>query len=323
MKLKLGLLKNLTLFLTYLIFFLFLTRSFDSLLRVSYEYRNARTRCPSNDTWKEHSATRQPFSARQEAMSTPYCGRISTRSKWFCERYSETVKAFWSRDDPPISKESMNAIRDTRIDYVFTEFKLRQITAMVFKRILSNDIFGRWRSQKNGSLSCAVVGNSDNLLGSNYGSIIDSHDVVIRMNAALTEGYEKDVGAKTTFQSLYSQIKFAGLAPSIIDVHPCEVYLIHPDFYRSLMETWLRPTSGQKLSSGIILQLFAVHVCNKVDVFGFGVNKKGEYKHYFYSKADKNLNESHSYHDFQSEAELRQKLADEGIITVYPGAVSN
>ena len=66
------------------------------------------------------------------------------------------------------------------------------------------------------------------------------------MNAALTEGYEKDVGAKTTFQSLYSrigtlyqkpnrllvipcalqEIKFAGLAPSIIDVHPCEVRVI-------------------------------------------------------------------------------------------------
>jgi hypothetical protein len=37
--------------------------------------------------------------------------------------------------------------------------------------------------------SCAVVGNSGSLLETQYGDMIDNHDVVIRFNAAKTEGY--------------------------------------------------------------------------------------------------------------------------------------
>lgn len=45
---------------------------------------------------------------------------------------------------------------------------------------------------------CAVVGSSNTLLGSGYGSEIDGHDVVIRCNQAFTTGFEDDVGTKFT-----------------------------------------------------------------------------------------------------------------------------
>lgn len=56
--------------------------------------------------------------------------------------------------------------------------------------------------------SCAVVGNSQNLLGSNYGEKIDKHDYVFRMNSAPVATFEKDVGSRTTHH-VFSHI-FAG-----------------------------------------------------------------------------------------------------------------
>jgi hypothetical protein len=49
--------------------------------------------------------------------------------------------------------------------------------------------------------SCAVVGNSNNLIGSGYGSFIDSHDIVFRMNVAPVEKqYAQDIGYKTNIR---------------------------------------------------------------------------------------------------------------------------
>lgn len=47
---------------------------------------------------------------------------------------------------------------------------------------------------------CAIVGNSGVLLDEEHGSFIDSHDFVLRMNAAPIEGYESHVGEKTTLR---------------------------------------------------------------------------------------------------------------------------
>ena len=50
------------------------------------------------------------------------------------------------------------------------------------------------------ALSCAVVGNGGSLLLYELGSTIDMHDVVIRLNAGPTNGFETHVGSKTTLR---------------------------------------------------------------------------------------------------------------------------
>ncbi|XP_037549504.1 CMP-N-acetylneuraminate-beta-galactosamide-alpha-2,3-sialyltransferase 1-like [Nematolebias whitei] len=53
--------------------------------------------------------------------------------------------------------------------------------------------------------TCAVVGNSVNLRRSHYGPLIDSQDVVIRINHGKVKGYEKDVGSRTTHRVMYPE----------------------------------------------------------------------------------------------------------------------
>lgn len=52
-----------------------------------------------------------------------------------------------------------------------------------------------------------IVGNGPSLLGSELGVVIDSYDIVVRFNNYRTEGYEQDVGTKTTIWSRYRDLE--------------------------------------------------------------------------------------------------------------------
>ncbi|GMH11124.1 hypothetical protein Nepgr_012965 [Nepenthes gracilis] len=54
--------------------------------------------------------------------------------------------------------------------------------------------------------SCAVVGNSGILLNSEHGELIDSHEVVIRLNNARIESFKRNVGSKTSISFINSNI---------------------------------------------------------------------------------------------------------------------
>ncbi|GAV76831.1 Glyco_transf_29 domain-containing protein [Cephalotus follicularis] len=54
--------------------------------------------------------------------------------------------------------------------------------------------------------SCAVVGNSGILLGTEYGGLIDNHEFVIRLNNARVGTFESKVGSKTNVSFINSNI---------------------------------------------------------------------------------------------------------------------
>ncbi|XP_029980774.1 beta-galactoside alpha-2,6-sialyltransferase 2 [Sphaeramia orbicularis] len=62
------------------------------------------------------------------------------------------------------------------------------------------------QKDQRGFKTCAVVTSAGAILRSGLGKEIDTHDAVLRFNAAPTDGYERDVGNKTTIRIINSQI---------------------------------------------------------------------------------------------------------------------
>jgi beta-galactoside alpha-2,3-sialyltransferase (sialyltransferase 4A) len=188
---------------------------------------------------------------------------------------------------------------------------------------------------------CAVVGASRNLIGSRYGELIDAHDVVIRMNRAPTAGFESDVGVKTTHhlmwpkdleesefnreafllmtpitagtEELFDRIRY--LVKEDLRWEPGRVRIIHPEFVKYLDDNW---TNGQGSypSTGFVALMLAVHVCDEVDVFGFGADASGRWDHYY----REGLGEVVWFHPAELEGRLRREMEEKGILKVYRGS---
>lgn len=130
--------------------------------------------------------------------------------------------------------------------------------------------------------TCAVVGNSGDLLKNEFGPEIDSHDVVIRDNEApVIEKYAKYVGMKRSFR-----LMARGVARNMIKVasgSDDEVLiiksLIHKDFI-AMIEELPNPVY---LFQGVVLRRgakgtgiksieLALSMCDIVDIYGFTVD---------------------------------------------------
>ncbi|XP_063955687.1 alpha-N-acetylgalactosaminide alpha-2,6-sialyltransferase 2-like [Lytechinus pictus] len=62
-----------------------------------------------------------------------------------------------------------------------------------------DDRLRKVKGQSRDCTTCAIIGNGGILKGSGKGAEIDAHDYVFRVNAAVTKGFENDVGKKTSF----------------------------------------------------------------------------------------------------------------------------
>eukprot|EP00899_Mesostigma_viride_P028000 jgi/Mesvir1/8385/Mv12630-RA.1 len=73
--------------------------------------------------------------------------------------------------------------------------------------------------QEGGFGSCAIVATGRNLLGKNYGKVIDSYDTVIRIGYAPTKGFEKDVGSRADIYFVRPARSAGGAGrPGLVDV---------------------------------------------------------------------------------------------------------
>jgi hypothetical protein len=206
-------------------------------------------------------------------------------------------------------------------------------------------MFSRISSQSpifpsHGRRLCAVVGASRNLLGSRYGHLIDAHDVVFRVNRAPTEGFSDDVGRKTThhvawptdlrevFADRRAYLLFNPLTlhtPNLFDWmlslvvyqlpwNPERVRIISPEFVKYLDEYWTKGR-GDFPSTGLIALMLAVHVCDEVDVFGFGADAHGRWDRYY----EDDPMVPTDLHPASFEGRLRRQMEKRGILKVFLG----
>lgn len=198
-------------------------------------------------------------------------------------------------------------------------------------------------------ITCAVVGNSANLRGSRYGPLIDSHEIVIRINRGVTRGFEKDVGTKTTHRVMYPEsatdlddnthlvlvpfkmqdfewlmkaftIGFRGrsYAPikSMIKANKDLIMVVNPGFMKYVHEVWLR-NKGSYPSTGFMTLILSLHICDEVDVFGYGADSDGNWSHYWEILKDKTLKTG--IHPGNYEYAIIQQLAQQQKIQFHVG----
>ena len=203
---------------------------------------------------------------------------------------------------------------------------------------------------------CAVVGNGGILKTAKYGRAIDSHTAVFRANQAPVKTYEHYVGTKATFRILnkkwtqqYSRgdkmwlplergatlVASRGdpaLSKRLIVAYPKrpDVTVVGLDSsvrgavsklmneFRALLKTCagIRPPGGQTPSSGIIMTVMALALCDEVTLYGFGngPGSAGTYQYYVLRGTERRAGDM--LHSMQLEHHLFRKLESAGYVKI-------
>ena len=195
-----------------------------------------------------------------------------------------------------------------------------------------------------GKKTCACVGSSGILLDNEYGELIDSHDIVIRMNDSRIFGYEKHVGTKTDIR-VFSGPTFAGTCDMdrfpvggdpewvmsgetkdqtfIVKSWNAEEFMVgfikngnrnninflNPEFtmYCNSM------TGNQEATTGFIGIIFATLFFEKVSLFGYSFFQGDWKKAHFYEEITKYK----PGHDFLNEKKIVEQFESGGRVKIY------
>ncbi|XP_055075278.1 CMP-N-acetylneuraminate-beta-galactosamide-alpha-2,3-sialyltransferase 1 [Misgurnus anguillicaudatus] len=237
------------------------------------------------------------------------CEMDSEANLWLSERYNRSARVLMNSKNGAVDLETFNWW--TSLQGASTVANFTDLVEDLFSLFPDKDHYSDSSSSR--CRRCAVVGNSGNLLGSRYGALIDSNDFVIRMNEGPTAGFERDVGSMTTHRLIYPEsamdmdnnTHLVLLPFKILDlqwlisvfttkhidqtymyVKPSikadknKVLIVHPAFIKYVYESWLQ-RQGKYPSTGFISIVFALHICDEVNVFGFGATSDNAWHHYF------------------------------------------
>jgi|TARA_R110001592_G_scaffold532_4_gene2863 hypothetical protein len=188
--------------------------------------------------------------------------------------------------------------------------------------------------------SIALVGSSGCILNSKHGSTIDSHDTIIRFNAARVVGFEEYVGSRTTirimnghcFSGTTDEGRFEKNDPNYISSLFGEHFFIKgysaPEFHKGVLnnlnKNYINFFSHEFMeqcdqyvikhsSVGFMGLILSVLYSKNISVFGFDHGEIENSKRHYWEK----VNSVGQMHSFNDEKEIFQKYESEGIIKIY------
>ncbi|XP_051519214.1 CMP-N-acetylneuraminate-beta-galactosamide-alpha-2,3-sialyltransferase 1-like isoform X2 [Myxocyprinus asiaticus] len=206
---------------------------------------------------------------------------------WFMERFNQSFHPLMSRKNSVLTDDTYRWWQWLQAER--NPSNLSVVLDRLFQLIPSEENYVD--SGPDRCRTCSVVGNSGNLRESNYGSYIDSSHFVIR-----------------TYIPVISRIK----------ANKDKVLIYNPSFLKYVYDSWLEG-HGRYPSTGFLSLMFAVHVCDEVNVFGFGADQYGNWHHYWEANMLGGAFRHTGVHDGDFEYNITLLLADKHKITLYRG----
>ncbi|XP_055723805.1 CMP-N-acetylneuraminate-beta-galactosamide-alpha-2,3-sialyltransferase 2-like isoform X2 [Salvelinus fontinalis] len=206
-------------------------------------------------------------------------------SAWFAQHYDPQQQPFLTDGDnnmDPLALKWWLALQrstDERTIYEVIQ-KMFQVIAPPARNVQPKQAQCR---------KCAVVGNSGNLLGSQYGSLIDSHNSVIRTYMRVKDRVQADKD---------------------------KVMVMNPAFFKYTHDRWTE-RHGRYPSTGMLAIIFALHICDEVSVFGYGADQHGNWHHYWEENKYGGAFRKTGVHHADFETKVIQKLDAEGKIKLH------
>lgn len=282
--------------------------------------------------------------SQHRSCSCATCVTDSGFSKWFDQRFDYNQQPYLSGEENQIDPVSLkwwtSLQRSSNVSISEIIQKMFTVISPPVKKSL----------QPHQCQRCAVVGNSGNLLQTEYGAVIDSHSVVFRMNKAMTLGFEKYVGNKTTHHIIYPE-SAVDLAPGVhlvllpfklrdlewvtsalstgeirttymrvkelVQADKDKVMVVNPGFFKYTHDRWTEH-HGRYPSTGMLAIVLALHLCDEVSAFGYGADSQGNWHHYWENNKYAGAFRKTGVHSADFEREIILKLYAEGKIKLYP-----
>ncbi|XP_030610101.1 alpha-N-acetylgalactosaminide alpha-2,6-sialyltransferase 2-like [Archocentrus centrarchus] len=120
----------------------------------------------------------------------------NSQDEKFKKAFLPNIRLFLHKDN--INMSEWNRLSHFNNPFGFMEYKYDDVMASVKLIPKPKEPLLLPKPAGDGCVHCAVVGTAGILNGSKMGAEIDAHDYVFRMNAAVTEGFEEDVGNRTS-----------------------------------------------------------------------------------------------------------------------------